>query len=92
MCILLLNSLQAGYLSLCTLSLDELLSLRLLIAMRLAVSLVKGAAAALADPTNSDYLLMTQRYGWDLLRAMHSASDQEVIGRLQETNGTKLKI
>ena len=63
---------------------DDLEALPLLITVRLALSLVSGASAAVADPGNSEYLLMTQRHGWALMRILMEDSTLEQLMRRNE--------
>ena len=70
---------QAGFQEARPLSRDELTALPLLVAARLSLSLAKGAASALTDPGNADYLLKTQRHGWSVLDALRG---RELLGCL----------
>lgn len=73
---------QAGFQEARPLSGNELTALPLLVAARLSLSLTKGAAGALADPGNADYLLKTQRHGWSVLDALHGRDLLACLGLL----------
>lgn len=57
-------------------------ALRALCMGRLAQSLSLGAAAALDQPDNKEYLLGTQRAGWRLLRTLWSTTDDAFLAAL----------
>lgn len=61
---------QEGYLKSCPLTQDELATLPVLVAMRIALSVVVGVASAQADPDNVAYLLLTQKPGWLMLGSL----------------------
>jgi Ser/Thr protein kinase RdoA (MazF antagonist) len=52
-----------------------------LMAARLVVSCVLGAYSAAQDPANKEYLLTTQKPGWEVLRALRDAGDEEILSR-----------
>mmetsp|Transcript_30392 Transcript_30392/g.90101 ORF Transcript_30392/g.90101 Transcript_30392/m.90101 type:complete len:95 (-) Transcript_30392:107-391(-) len=62
---------QEAFTAVRPLSDTELSVLPCMVAIRLALSVAMGAASAVADPGNSEYLLTTQRPGWQLLAALH---------------------
>ncbi|KIZ06671.1 hypothetical protein MNEG_1285 [Monoraphidium neglectum] len=53
-----------------------------LMGARVAISLVNGAIAARANPSNSEYLLATQKPGWRLLRLLQGLRESEVAAAL----------
>ena len=52
-----------------------------LMAARLVVSCVLGAYSAARDPANKEYLLTTQKPGWEVLGALRAAGDEEILRR-----------
>lgn len=50
-----------------------------MICARLAQSLTLGAASALANPDNAEYLLTTQAYGWKLLHQLLNEGGREQL-------------
>lgn len=61
---------------------EEQAVLPLLLRVRMALSLVNGAASVARDPDNASYLLMTQRPGWRLLRMLVGTTDEQLRKRL----------
>lgn len=70
-----------GYESALPLREEERGLLRVLCMGRLAQSLSLGWAAAEARPGNSDYVLGTQRRGWQVLQAFYRLTDAEFLER-----------
>lgn len=67
----------AGYLDHSELELRDVAILKMLIASRLCQSLLMGLYTYQRDPGN-DYVLYTQQRGWDALRQLWGASDDEL--------------
>lgn len=57
-------------------------ALRTLCMGRLVQSLALGAAAALDQPDNQEYLLGTQRAGWRLLRTLWGTTDEAFLAAM----------
>lgn len=70
-----------GYESVLPLTPPERGLLRTLCMGRLAQSLSLGYVAAEQHPENREYLLGTQRRGWDVLRLLWGLSDEEFLAR-----------
>ena len=54
-----------------------------LVAARLVCSCALGAYSAASDPENEAYLLLTQKPGWEALRAMRECGDERFRERLE---------
>lgn len=69
---------QAGYQTVCPLLEAELAALPALIVGRIALSLTNGAYAAQNNPSNAEYVLITQRPGWSLLTELMQPDNEQL--------------
>lgn len=67
-----------GFLSLNSLTVDEKRALKTGVCARICQSLVIGAYTHLNEPQNN-YLLITQKSGWKVLRELWSMSDEDIL-------------
>eukprot|EP00877_Chromochloris_zofingiensis_P006039 jgi/Chrzof1/1689/Cz10g17110.t1 len=68
----------AGYQTVCPLLEAELAALPALIVGRIALSLTNGAYAAQNNPSNAEYVLITQRPGWSLLTELMQPDNEQL--------------